>query len=65
MTDQSPERTFAIGGKTVEAVVVTWPDGHIERVTAPARNSKVMVSCSAANADNSPVRARRMGTFLI
>lgn len=44
MTDQSPERTFAVGGKTVEAVVVTWPDGHVERVAAPARNSKVRVS---------------------
>lgn len=51
MTDQSPERTFAIGGKTVEAVVVTWPDGHVERVTAPARNSKVMVSRGPANTD--------------
>ena len=44
MTDQSPERTFGIGGRTVEAVVVTWPDGHVERVTAPARNGKVTLS---------------------
>ena len=53
MTDQSPERTFAIGGRSVEAIVVTWPDGHVERVTAPARNSKVMVARGAARADGS------------
>jgi hypothetical protein len=44
MTDQSPERTFGIGGTTVDAVVVTWPDGHVERVTAPKRNSKLVLS---------------------
>ena len=47
MTDQSPERTFAIAGRSVEAVVVTWPDGHVERVTAPARNSRVLISRGA------------------
>ena len=50
MTDQSPERTFAIGGKILKAVVVTWPDGHVEQVTAPARNSKVMISRGMAKA---------------
>jgi len=50
MTDQSPERTFGTGSKTVEAVVVTWPDGHVERVTAPARNSKITISRSTATA---------------
>lgn len=58
MTDQSPERTFAIDRKTVEAVVVTWPDGHVERVVSPARNSKVTVSRNLANApDKHALRA--------
>ena len=51
MTDQSPERTFAIGGKLVEAVVVTWPDGHVERVISPTRNTRVTVSRDSASAD--------------
>jgi hypothetical protein len=50
MTDQSPERTFAVAGRSVEAVVVTWPDGHVERVTAPEPNSKVVISRGPARA---------------
>lgn len=59
MTDQSPERSFAIGGRTVEAVVVTWPDGHVERVEAPPRNAKIAVSRRrSAAASGNPGRER-------
>jgi len=43
MTDQSPERSFAVPAEGIEAVVVTWPDGHVERVSAPAPNGRVEV----------------------
>jgi len=52
MTDQSPERTFAIGGKNVEAVVVAWPDGRVERVTSPKRNSTLEISRGATRAND-------------
>ena len=49
MTDQSPEKTFATLGEAVKEVVVTWPDGHVERVVAPESNAKIAVSRRGAH----------------
>ena len=60
MTDQSPERSFGITGEGVEAVVVTWPDGHVERVVAPGRNTRIEIRRGLGSGDGLPgVAARR------